>query len=123
METLAVAPRGPHAGSIHLTDRKTPQRRQIVAEPIITLAEIEKIARLASLELTQEEKEQFVRQFEDILTYFKKLDAVQLSELQDRPAESTGHMRDDAVVKSDVVPESFSPYLESGHFKVPKVIE
>jgi len=94
-----------------------------VAEPIITLAEIEKIARLASLELTQEEKEQFVRQFEDILTYFKKLDAVQLYEIHDPAADSTGHMRDDAVVKSDVVPESFSPYLESGHFKVPKVIE
>ena len=31
--------------------------------------------------------------------------------------------RDDKVVKSSVYPEQFSPYLERGFFKVPKVID
>ena len=31
--------------------------------------------------------------------------------------------REDKVVKSPVSPEQFSPYLEKGFFKVPKVID
>ena len=31
--------------------------------------------------------------------------------------------REDKVVKSAVSPEQFSPYLEKGFFKVPKVID
>ncbi len=92
-------------------------------EPLITLSEIEKIANLAALELTVEEKEQLVRQFEEILGYFKMIDAVALPDAQDHPVDAEDHMRDDVAVKSQVSPGSFSPYLESGQFKVPKVIE
>ena len=92
-------------------------------EPLITLAEIEKIANLAALELTAEEKEQLVRQFEEILGYFKMIDAVVLPKAQDHTVDAEDHMRDDVAVKSPVSPGSFSPYLERGQFKVPKVIE
>jgi aspartyl/glutamyl-tRNA(Asn/Gln) amidotransferase C subunit len=94
-----------------------------MSEPIITLADIERIAELASLELTGEEKAQFVQQFEDILNYFKKIDAVKLPPPHDPPSDSADHLRDDVARPSGITPDSFSPYLENGHFKVPKVIE
>ena len=94
-----------------------------MADPIITRKDIDRIAQLASLELNEAEKQTFVRQFEDILTYFKKLDAAPLSDVQDHPPDAADHLRDDEPRVSGVQPASFSPYLESGHFKVPKVIE
>jgi aspartyl-tRNA(Asn)/glutamyl-tRNA(Gln) amidotransferase subunit C len=94
-----------------------------MAEPIITLQDIERIAELAALELTPEEKQRFVRQFEDILTYFKKIDAAPAGDLHDPPADPADHLRDDVARPSGVRADEFSPYLESGHFKVPKVIE
>jgi aspartyl-tRNA(Asn)/glutamyl-tRNA(Gln) amidotransferase subunit C len=94
-----------------------------MAEPIITLQDIERIAELAALELTAEEKQRFVQQFEDILNYFKKIDAAPAGDLQDHTADSADHMRDDVARPSGMRPDEFSPHLESGHFKVPKVIE
>ena len=93
-----------------------------MAEPIITLADIERIAELAALDLSPEEKQRFVQQFEELLTYFKKIDAAPQGDLHDPPAEDP-HFRDDVARPSGVRADSFSPYLESGHFKVPKVIE
>lgn len=92
-------------------------------KPIITLADIEKIGELAALELSQQEKQEMVRQFEDILAYFKKIDQVNLPELRDHSTDMAGALREDKVVESGVSPDSFSDHLENGHFKVPKVIE
>ena len=41
---------------------------------MITREDVEHVAELARLELTSTEKEQFIAQLNDILTYFKKLD-------------------------------------------------
>ena len=88
------------------------------------IEEIEKIAALASLELTDEEKTTLARQFEDILNYFKVIDAAPLSEgeIADGGGESP-LFREDKAVDSGVSPQEFSDHLEDGHFKVPKVIE
>jgi aspartyl-tRNA(Asn)/glutamyl-tRNA(Gln) amidotransferase subunit C len=94
-----------------------------MAEPIITLQDIERIAELASLALSDEEKQRFVKQFEDILTYFKQIDAAPAPALHDHAVDEADHLRDDVARPSGVRPDEFSPYLESGHFKVPKVIE
>jgi aspartyl-tRNA(Asn)/glutamyl-tRNA(Gln) amidotransferase subunit C len=94
-----------------------------MAEPIITLRDIERIAELASLELTDAEKQRFVKQFEDILTYFRKIDAAPAGELHDHAVDASDHLRDDVARPSGLHPDEFSPHLESGHFKVPKVIE
>ena len=94
-----------------------------MTDPIITRKDIDRIAQLASLELNEDEKQTFVRQFEDILTYFKQLDAAPASEVHDPAPDGADHLRDDVARTSGVAPASFSPYLESGHFKVPKVIE
>jgi len=94
-----------------------------MAKPIITLQDIDRIAELASLELSAEERQRFVRQFEDILTYFKKIDDAPAGELQDHAVDAADHLRDDVARPSGVSAEQFSPYLEGGYFKVPKVIE
>ena len=92
-------------------------------KPIITLADIEKIGELASLDLSRQEKQEMVRQFEDILAYFKVIDQVTLPEPGEHSTDTSEALREDKVVESGVSPESFSDHLENGHFKVPKVIE
>ena len=88
------------------------------------IEEIEKIADLASLELTAVEKEIFARQFEDILNYFKIIDSAPASPgTYAAPARNGPLFREDVAVESGISPREFSPHLESGHFKVPKVIE
>jgi aspartyl/glutamyl-tRNA(Asn/Gln) amidotransferase C subunit len=94
-----------------------------MSEPNIDLADIEKIAELASLELSEGEKRQLVQQFQEILAYFRKIDAVALPERTETSAEPPAPLREDEAVPSGVSPETFSPHLENGHFKVPKVIE
>ncbi len=88
-----------------------------------TPAEVKKIARLASLELTEKETEVFAEQFSSILGYFEVLEEVKILDLSSDNDEShLNNGREDKVVKSTVSPEQFSPYLEKGFFKVPKVI-
>jgi aspartyl-tRNA(Asn)/glutamyl-tRNA(Gln) amidotransferase subunit C len=89
-----------------------------------TIAQIEKIAQLANLELSAAEKQQFAEQFTAILDYFAKIEQVRLppdAELGAGPPPIP--LRDDVPETSGVDPQSFSPYLEDHHFKVPKVIE
>lgn len=86
--------------------------------------EIGKIAELASLELTGEEKQAFAAQFEQILEYFRVIAEAPLPETeQPTSAEADPHFREDETVPSGVSPADFSPHMEQGHFKVPKVIE
>ncbi len=94
---------------------------------MFSIAEIEKIAELACLELTEEEKRGFAEDFESILGYFKIIDSAKLpvegqTEQAGQENEVRG-FREDRAEASGIVPEEFSPYLEDGHFKVPKVIE
>lgn len=89
-----------------------------------TPEEVSKIARLSSLELTEKETEVFAEQFSTILEYFELLKEVEISEVQSESDENhLSSSREDKVVKSAVSPEQFSPYLENGFFKVPKVID
>ena len=88
-----------------------------------TPAEVKKIAKLSSLELTDKETELFAEQFSSIMEYFELLKEVEISDVsRDSDESHLNNGRDDKVVKSNVSPEQFSPYLEKGFFKVPKVI-
>lgn len=93
-------------------------------KPVFSVEEIEKIADLAKLELTQAEKEVFSGQFTEILDYFRTIESVATDDI---PAYTTGdsspHFRQDVAENSPVSPESFSEFLENDHFKVPRVIE
>ena len=89
-----------------------------------TVADIERIADLANLELSAVEKETFAHQFENILAYFRKIESVDTENI---PAyggtEPDPHFRPDRTEVSPVSPDQFSSYLEDGHFKVPRVID
>ena len=89
--------------------------------------DIEKVARLARLELSEEEKVTFGDQLEQILTYME-----QLNRLDTAGVEPTSHaipihnaFREDETRPSFPQEEvlSISPDQEDGHFKVPRIIE
>ena len=89
-----------------------------------TPKEVTKIARLSSLELTEKETEKFAEQFSTILEYFQLLKEVEISDVNcDADENHLSNGREDKVVKSPVSTEQFSPYLEKGFFKVPKIID
>ena len=89
--------------------------------------DIEKVARLARLELSEEERETFGNQMEQILTYME-----QLNRLDTTGVEPTSHaipiynvFREDEVKPS--IPQegvlAIAPDEEDGHFKVTRIIE
>lgn len=94
---------------------------------MITKKEVEYVARLARLKLTEEEKEKYTKQLGDILTYINKL-----SELNTEKVEPTSHVlhlsnvfREDEVKPSLKQEEILAnaPEVEYDHFKVKKIIE
>ncbi len=89
--------------------------------------DIEKVARLARLELSQEEKETLGNQLEQILAYMEQLD-----EIDTVGVEPTSHaipiqnaFREDEVRSSFPREEvlGIAPEEGEGHFKVPRIIE
>jgi aspartyl-tRNA(Asn)/glutamyl-tRNA(Gln) amidotransferase subunit C len=90
-------------------------------------ADVERVARLARLELTAEEKDLFARQLAGILAY-----AEQIQRVPTEGIEPTSHAGDAAALRDDVVRPSL-PREESlaaapdadadaGLFKVPRVL-
>src|SRR3990172_8747935 len=89
--------------------------------------EVEHVAKLARLAVSEEEKEAFSRQLSEILTYVGKL-----NELDTSKVEPTSHVLDlSNVFREDAVKEclpsteilSNAPDRENGFFRVPKIIE
>lgn len=89
--------------------------------------EIEKVARLARLELSEEEKKRFGQQLDQVLTYME-----QLNRLDTSGVEPTSHaiplvnvFREDEVTASLPREEILrnAPDQEEGYFKVPRIIE
>ena len=88
--------------------------------------DIEHLAKLARLKLTNAEKELFSKQMGTVIKYIEKL-----SELDTKNVEPTAHVlglnnvfRDDAVKKPLTVqdPINDSPAHSKGHYEVPKII-
>jgi aspartyl-tRNA(Asn)/glutamyl-tRNA(Gln) amidotransferase subunit C len=93
----------------------------------ITKHEVDHVARLARLELSEPEKEKLTDQLSNILTYVEKL-----NELNTSGVEPTAHVLDiNNVMRDDIPGESLSqekalanaPEKAAGHYKVPKIIE
>ena len=92
---------------------------------LLTKEEVEHVAELAKITLTEEEKTLFLEQLERILEYFKKIDELDLSDV-----EPTTHvMNIHNVFREDVVRPSLPPdevlanaqNKEGRYFKAPKV--
>jgi aspartyl-tRNA(Asn)/glutamyl-tRNA(Gln) amidotransferase subunit C len=93
----------------------------------ITTQEVEHVAKLARLELSDREKEKLTDQLSNILTYVEKL-----NELDTKGVEPTSHVLDISnVMRNDEPGESLTqeralanaPEKAAGHYKVPKIIE
>lgn len=95
-------------------------------KPRITKREVEHIARLTRIELTEEEKNVFTKQLNDILDYFAKIDEVNTERIP-----PTYHVIDLVnVFRKDEVQESIkreealrnAPRREKGFFKAPRIL-
>ena len=93
----------------------------------ITKETVNYIAKLSKLEFSDNESEQLAGELDKIFNYIHKL-----NELDTENIEPTSHvldiqnvMRDDEVVTKLTNEEALknAPNAESGHFKVPRVIE
>jgi aspartyl-tRNA(Asn)/glutamyl-tRNA(Gln) amidotransferase subunit C len=93
----------------------------------LTIADVERIAALAHLELTDEEKHVFTRQLADILAYAEQLQAIDTTGV-----EATSHVnaheaeRDDELRPSLTVADALANAPDGakdvGLFRVPRVI-
>ena len=91
---------------------------------MISVDEVKKIARLSCLELSEEETEQYANEFNTILEHFEVLKTAELGEdVEEQSIHLPGEGREDERKTSPVSPQDFSPYLENGFFKVPRVID
>ena len=91
---------------------------------MISIEEVKKIVRLSCLELNEEETEQYAKEFNTILEHFEGLTTAELrEEVQEQSTHLPGEGREDERITSPVSPQDFSPYLENGFFKVPRVID
>ena len=91
---------------------------------MISVDEVKKIARLSCFELSEEETEQYSKEFNTILEHFEVLKTAELTEeVEEQSIHLPGEGREDERKTSPVSPQDFSPYLENGFFKVPRVID
>jgi aspartyl-tRNA(Asn)/glutamyl-tRNA(Gln) amidotransferase subunit C len=94
---------------------------------VLTVEDVERIARLANLELTPEEKQTFAKQLADILTYAEQVQGVDTTGV---PA--TAHVNAHGVERpdaprgslsvSDAVANAPDGAPAAGLFRVPRVI-
>lgn len=96
----------------------------------ITQSEVEKIAGLAQLELTPEEKESFSVQLAAIVAHIDQLNELDTSAVRPWQHRSAGEADSSWAVRDDVVEPGLSqqqaleqaPDPADGHFRVPRVI-
>jgi len=89
--------------------------------------DIEKVARLARLELSEEEKRTFGNQLEQILTHMEQLNRLDTTEVEPTSHAIPIHnaFREDETKPSFPREEVLGsgPEEEDGHFRVPRIIE
>ena len=92
----------------------------------ITSEEVEHVARLARLELTDEQEQMFQRQLSDILTYFDKLSELDTSQVapMSHAVQLVNVFRQDRIAESIPAREALAnaPASQDGFFRVPKVL-
>ncbi|MBN2425338.1 MAG: Asp-tRNA(Asn)/Glu-tRNA(Gln) amidotransferase subunit GatC [Calditrichaceae bacterium] len=92
----------------------------------VTESDVENIAHLARLKITEEEKEKFVSQVNQILEYVEKLNEINTDEVE--PLSHTLNLKN--VFREDIVKDSLpqkealknAPAKTDKFFRVPKVV-
>ena len=89
--------------------------------------DVEHVAKLARLELSEDEKEKFTKHFSDILEYFNQLSEVNTENVEPmaQPIPLVNVLREDKVELPYTRDELLknAPLEEDGFFKVPKIGE
>lgn len=96
----------------------------------ITEADIEKVAQLAHLEITEEERRAFTPQMADIVAYVEQLNDLDTSEVEPATGGLTAEGEQTESSRQDVARPSLgqklaleeAPDPASGYFRVPKVL-
>ncbi len=93
----------------------------------ISKQEVEHVAQLARLEITEAEKEAFAKQLSSILTYVEKLRELHTDGIEPTATvlEQTNVFREDKSRPSLPVEKALAnaPESEGGYFVVPKILE
>lgn len=92
--------------------------------------DVRQVAKLAHLEITDEEVAMYTPQMDDIVSYIEQLNELDTGEIEPMlggltvEGQATQSVRDDDVAASlgQSAALSQAPASESGHFKVPKVL-
>ena len=97
----------------------------------ISRQDVERVAELAYLDLSEAELESYRKQIDEILEYIGKLDELDTSQVEpmaqvladDQSADAT--LREDVVVPCNVAGDVLkqAPDPEAPYFRVPKVLE
>jgi len=92
---------------------------------MIDIEDVVHVAKLARLELTEDEKVKFSKQLGDILKYMEQLNEVDTTgvEPMNHPIDFSNVMRDDVVHYEHTREELMAnaPDVEQDYFKVPKI--
>lgn len=92
---------------------------------MITIKDVEHVAKLARLELTEEEKELYTKQLGDVLKYVDQMNEVDTANVEplSHPIDFVNVMRDDVVHYEQTKEQLMAnaPDEENGFFKVPKI--
>lgn len=92
---------------------------------MITIKDVEHVAKLARLELTDAEKELYTKQLGDVLKYVDQMNEVDTSDVKPmtQVIDFVNVMREDKVVYEQTKEQLMAnaPEEEHGFFKVPKI--
>lgn len=94
---------------------------------MITLKDVEHVAKLARLDLNEEEKNKFLDQMGKLLDYFNQLKEINTENIEPmaHPVQAVNVVREDQITQScsrDEIMKN-APQEEDGYFKVPKIID
>jgi aspartyl-tRNA(Asn)/glutamyl-tRNA(Gln) amidotransferase subunit C len=93
----------------------------------LSRTEVERVAKLARLEISEGEEEIFARQLSEILDYVRTLNGLATDGIEPTATvlERTDVFRDDEIRRSLPVELALAnaPESEDGFFRVPKIIE
>ena len=92
---------------------------------MITIKDVEHVAKLARLELTQAEKEMFTHQLGDVLGHVERMNEVDTTgvEPMNHPIDFSNVMREDVKIYENTREELMqnAPDVEGEFFKVPRI--
>ncbi|MFA6422046.1 MAG: Asp-tRNA(Asn)/Glu-tRNA(Gln) amidotransferase subunit GatC [Candidatus Buchananbacteria bacterium] len=93
----------------------------------LSIEEVEHIAKLARLSLTQEEKEKYSNQLSNILEYMEKLQSVDTQNIEPTSQVTglTSVMREDEIIESGIEKDlvECAPAHKDGYVAIPKIFE